>query len=522
MSQYAQDGQSQLGPSTSPSALTPPEQQRHPHQHAQKRGIEPEHHQNHHHGAEPRSKRAQVPRACERCRSLRRACSDYRPCKRCIDNGLAEQCLGMPGSVQIAWGPPASMSPGASWAGPGLQDSAHRLQEVLPARVLDYCAQRFLERLYPTIPILTHEHIIRLRHSMGPSESGLEAHATLVAMSAMVLLQAEEPESLHHQGLIRDKNVDYGRRLFDEASATQRILGRRPQPSFELCLLTFFLYACHAALQHHSQAFFFLREATTLWLLLKPDGDRAVDDLAGRLFWVLLVSERSHAIRYRRPVTLQITAETPSPAPASETEVALVGFWSLAALFRPLDTSFIAILNHEEVSHPPDAAALHRIETAINAALKPHTWLQDTQKANLRVTQLWLRIIIWQLRLRFGHLTEEAAQQSLTFHYPLEVAKDLTLSTRDLPLDSIKIHGVGLTEKLFDIASAVVDVLARVPISPSTPRGVGMGPEEDLNYLRRLITQLPGGSEIYDALLDRHIEQAVPEMRLGQVHSLAL
>lgn len=452
-----------------------------------------------------------------------------------MDNGLAEQCLGMPGSVHIAWGsgpgPPASVmsgsSPGAgaaSWtsAASSLQDAAHRLQEVLPTRVLDYCAQRFLERLYPTIPMLTREHILRLRHATGPSESGLEAHATLVAMSAMVLLQAEEPESLHHQGLIHDKNADYGRRLLDEAGAAQRLLGRRPQPSFELCLLTFFLYACHAALQHHSQAFFFLREATTLWLLLKPDGDRAVDELAGRLFWVLLVSERSHAIRYRRPVTLQITAETPSPAAACETEVALVGFWSLAALFRPLDTSFIAVVNHEDVSHPPDAAALHRIETAVNAALKPHTWLQDTQKANLRVTQLWLRIILWQLRLRFGHLTEEASQQSLTFHYPLEVAKDLTLSTRDLPLDSIKIHGVGLTEKLFDIASAVVDVLARVPISPSTPRGAGMGPEEDLNYLRRLITQLPGGSEIYDALLDRHIEQAVPEMRLGQVHNLSL
>ena len=388
-----------------------------------------------------------------------------------------------------------------------------RLAEVLPESVLDYCAERFLARLYPTIPILTSAHIAQLRDAARSTDTpnGLEAHAVLVAMSAMVLLQAEEPESLFQQGLIQTKNAEFGRRLFDEAStAQQRCLGRKAHPSFDLCLLTFFVYACHAALQHHSQAFFYLREATTLWLLLKSGDDPFIDELIDRLFWVLLISERSHAIRYRRPVTLHITAETPNPSPTADTDVSLVGFWSLAALFRPLDTPFIAILNHEKVSHPPDAAALHYIETAINTALKAGTQLQDTQKANLRVTQLWLRIILWQLRLRFGHLTENAIQLSLTYHYPLEVAKDLTLSTRDLSLESIKIHGGGLTEKLFDIASAVVDVLARVPMNPSTPRGNGMGPEEDLNYLRRLITQLPGGKDIYDALLDKHIQQAVP------------
>ncbi|EQB47829.1 hypothetical protein CGLO_13000 [Colletotrichum gloeosporioides Cg-14] len=195
----------------------------------------------------------------------------------------------------------------------------------------------------------------------------------------------------------------------------------------------------------------------------------------------------------------------------------LSGFWSLAGLFAPLDTSFIALLNQEKVATPPSNAALTLIETAVNSALRASSELKDTQKANLRVTQLWLRIILWQLRLRFGYLqvAEEAAQTSMTYHYPLEVAKDLVLSTRDLPVDSIKVHGVGLTEKLFDIASAAVDVLARVPITPSSPHRNGAGPEDDLNYMRRLITRLPGGNSIYDELLDKHIQQAVPSMVLG-------
>ena len=88
------------------------------------------------------------------------------------------------------------------------------------------------------------------------------------------------------------------------------------------------------------------------------------------------------------------------------------------------------------------------------------------------------------------------------------------LSTRDLPTSSFKVHGVGLTEKLFDIASALVDVLARIPHTPSSPRGVEIGslPEDDLVYLRALIRKLPGGTTIYDDLLEKHIEQTVPNL----------
>jgi hypothetical protein len=130
------------------------------------------------------------------------------------------------------------------------------------------------------------------------------------------------------------------------------------------------------------------------------------------------------------------------------------------------------------------------------------------------VTQLWLRVIIWQLRLHLGYLVEESYQHSLTYRYPIDVAKDLMLSTRDLSPPAFKVHGVGLTEKLFDIASALVDVLARIPLTSTSPRGVAMGtlPEDDLLYLRGLIRKLPGGQTMFDDLLEKHIQQSVPSL----------
>jgi hypothetical protein len=119
----------------------------------------------------------------------------------------------------------------------------------------------------------------------------------------------------------------------------------------------------------------------------------------------------------------------------------------------------------------PSPAYINDVEGRVNSALGSGFGLYDTQKANLRVTQLWLRLVVWKLRLRLGYLVEESYQHSVTFRYPIDIAKELMISTRDLPVSSFTIHGVGMIEKLFDIASALVDVWARVPVIPTSPSG---------------------------------------------------
>lgn len=461
-----------------------------------------------------RPKRAQVPRACHRCKRLQKGCSEQRPCQRCIKADLAHECIEALSVDVIRLRPPGFVghtSPGSvtgpqSLVGPPQETHPRNLP---PPEVIDLCFGRFFSQLCPTIPILTEGYArgVRLRAESSQWDSG--SCGTITALCAMVLLQVEDPEGYSFNGIIAVKNSVYGRQLFDEAVDIHQRIHRHSNPSFDQVLLTFFIYACHASLFHHSRAFFFLREATTLLLLFKPeDEDPLAGMLAERLFWVLLISERSHAIRYRRPVTLQITLDTP----AADRDPALAGFWDLVALFRPLDTSVIALLNQETLACPPSATSLNHVETGINQAVDHTADLHDTQKANLRVTQLWLRIILWQLRLHLGNLSENARPLSLTYHYPLEVAEDLTLSTRDLPIESIRVHGVGLTEKLFDIACAVVDVLARIPLTQTDKHGIGGRPEDNIRYLRRMISLLPGGNAIYDDLLLKHIQQTLPGM----------
>ena len=380
--------------------------------------------------------------------------------------------------------------------------------DLLPSPFLDFCISRFFDRLYPTIPILTSDYIARIR-AESPLEDGLQPCCILLGMCAQVLLQTEEPEDddLSRLGVT---SLNYSHILLEKAASIWQSLPRNAPVTIELCLLTFFLYACEAVLSHHSRAFRYLRETATLLLLYQGDGADEMERLvSGRLFWVLLISERSHAIRYKRPITLHITEETPS---LDVLDPSLLGFLNLAELFRPLDTSFIGLLN-QEATLSPSPAHINDIEGRVNSALGSGFGLYDTQKANLRVTQLWLRLVIWKLRLRLGYLVEDSYQHSITFRYPINIAKELMICTQDLPKSSFTIHGVGMIEKLFDIASALVDVLARVPVMPTSPSGNLVDlPVNDLSYLRTLIQNSPGGDTTYDDLLEKHIQQTIPSL----------
>lgn len=468
--------------------------------------------------APSKPKRAQVSKACQRCKRLQKGCSESRPCKRCIRVGLEEQCVRNDDQarqpVDRNWSYPqlpASLSPETVYATPLAMLSPQQQRGLAPESVIGYCFRQFFAKLYPTIPILSPEYAELLVAEAELARDG-EVHCLITAVCAVVLIQVEEPgQRLFEADGIPHSNSEFGKLLFEEAMAAHHQLSSRFNPCLERVLAIFFLYAGHASLFHHSQAFCFLREAATVWLVLRIDeSDTLRRKLADRLFWVIMVSERSHGIRYRRPVTLQITPSGPDLDANTEPDTtSLSGLRSLVALFRPLDTAFFALLNQEDTVFASRLLTpLEAIQAAICGALEPQYIgvLCESQLANLRVTQLWLLVILWQLRLRLGLLGKESGMPChLTFQYPVEVGEELAGVIRAMSLENIRIHGVGINEKIFDVACAMVDVLARVPVTDRSGTGL-----ENIRYFRQLIHQLPGGLSTYTALLDKHIGNTLP------------
>lgn len=451
------------------------------------------------------AKRFQVPRACDRCKSLRRGCSENRPCRRCVKAGLGDECMASSSAV---------LSPGnlpfTEW-----EEALRRIRDFVDDEALvKRCVDGFFELLHPTIPVVSRPYVDHLLSEAGSPTAGLEARCLLAALSAQVILQTEPMDGVFHDNILPDRNGPFARSLFHSALLGFRSLPRLTTPGLAQCLLVFFLYACHIRLSQHAQAFLFLRDATTQLMVLKlREEDAPWRPLVSNLFWVLLVSERSHAIRYSRPITLQVTSDTPL---LEHLDAGLASFHALARLFEPIDSHLVAVLNKEHLGTPPSQRHLNRVEAAINSAIQSTKDFKPGQKADLHITQLWLRIVLWKLRLRLGHLSNQPDQPSVTFRYPVIVANDLVNITRHLPLESIQMHGGGITEKVFDIASTLVDVLAGVP-SPlptptSSPKGSSIKSRENLRFLRGLIVRLPDGSTIYDDLIQTHISQTMPSL----------
>ena len=56
-----------------------------------------------------------------------------------------------------------------------------------------------------------------------------------------------------------------------------------------------------------------------------------------------------------------------------------------------------------------------------------------------------------------------------------------------------------------DIVCVVINVLAKVPV------GFERGPaEQDVRYIRNLITKLPGGATVYEGLMVNHLMSVLP------------
>lgn len=146
---------------------------------------------------------------------------------------------------------------------------------------------------------------------------------------------------------------------------------------------------------------------------------------------------RAHAIRKYRPITLQVDNESPVLDDVEER-----GLQYLASIFRPFDQIFFALWTGATQSCGKDW--LLSLERDVRTAL-PHVLdVPSEQVANLRVSQLWLQIKLWELFPRFGFLSSESVYECLTFRYPLVLARALAMAVNQFPITSLQVHGVGM------------------------------------------------------------------------------
>lgn len=119
-----------------------------------------------------------------------------------------------------------------------------------------------------------------------------------------------------------------------------------------------------------------------------------------------------------------------------------ISFRYLVNLYRPFDETFLGLWNGTHTSCSADM--LVWLEEHILNAVPQDPEIPDVQLADLRVSQQWLRTMIWQLAISLGFLSSNSSQKCLSFRHPLQIARDLAFATWKLPVESMASHGVGL------------------------------------------------------------------------------
>ncbi|KAF2109239.1 hypothetical protein BDV96DRAFT_242575 [Lophiotrema nucula] len=475
---------------------------------------------------------APVKRACDSCHRRKVKCigEGTNPCKNCVSAGLActynaiPQKKGPKGSrakvlSELRENQRLQQTVGLT-SELGFDVRGHpatfaRTPGLLPQGLVESCVDFFFSNVYPFQPIL---HRQRAQEIILSIEHSNDAYCMLVALCACVMIQANMtiPHSLlPRPEMTQMSNVSLGHVLLEESARVRKGLDYLEQPTHLSILTSWFYYGCYFGLGRDNTAWAFLREATTQAQFLGMHDEESYKndplDISRRrvLFWLLFVTERTHALHKHRPISLHATIHPPNLDESPSDRQFTSGFDLLIDLYKPFDDNFFSFWN--KVRSQTNSGWIAQIQSQLSEALPAYLECTEIQAVELRITQQWLRTMVWQLCVSQGMVSSVATDSAMTFKYPIEVSRDLLSMIHQFSQQAMEVHGVGLIEKLFDIACCLTDVVACIPFSPDT---FALGPRDYVSRFLTLFSALRSGQTRYLPLLLAKISDVLPNLPL--------
>ncbi|KAH7129070.1 hypothetical protein EDB81DRAFT_697120 [Dactylonectria macrodidyma] len=451
-------------------------------------------------------------RACDGCRTRKVKCNGTSPCTQCAHLNL--RCVFSPLS-----GRPKRVVRGSlvaqlrtshvafrSGYAPRPDTTSIVTQPGYSSEFFIGLVREFTAAVYPVNPIITPDE---LRTAISDMNDNFEDAALVFAFAAVTVSQTTISWASRDDlaALITDlieRSLGAHRRVESHNGFVSDL-----SVSVKSVVTCIFLGAALTAFKLFGRSFTMLREAIAIMQSLDtkqascncPDSDTTGNARRHRIHWEMYMHERF----------LSLVAGFPSSLPALSTGLAFIdstippyietGFNCLVRLFCIVDDTFLTNWTSYQqggrVQNPSgitaqwvegkqaqldhDEARTAEAEQALQAS--GQGLLTALQHADLSVTRLWLRTLVWQLALSQGLLSSRSPRnrhEGLSLHFP---AQRLPGQLRDLVgrLDSVTCigaHGNGILQKLFEIISTVADVLA-LPSEVQT-RDVATGQVEDL------------------------------------------
>ena len=155
---------------------------------------------------------------------------------------------------------------------------------------------------------------------------------------------------------------------------------------------------------------------------------------------------RAYALQTQRPLTLHATIKTPDLEENPEEAVEIQGFLHLIQLFKPFDDTFVGLWNQS--IDKCDAEWIIALQRQLASALPKYLDSTQTQAVDLRTSQQWLKIMIWQLSISHRLLSSKASESALTLTFPIQLSGEMVAEANQFPQEAMEVHGIGLIKKV--------------------------------------------------------------------------
>ncbi|RKF78947.1 putative sucrose utilization protein SUC1 [Golovinomyces cichoracearum] len=375
------------------------------------------------------------------------------------------------------------------------------------------CIDLFMEHIYPIMPLI---YMPTLRESitrpLEPSEKNL-----VYSLCALTSTHMSGKISVAHG----PESWDAAARFFlNECISVRQSYDFVEDKSFSAISSSYFVSTAFFELNQNRKSWYYLREALTMGQDIGFHDENTYKDLSPeealcrrRTFWLLYVTERSFAILRNKPLTLSKAPQFPTTLHDYEAPEIHSGFMHLINTYHLLDFAFVDTWN-ESLQAQTSIATYTALQARLNVAHPISMALTCIQKADILVTQQWLRLIVWQSSMRQGLLSSASADESMTFSYPFVIAHSLLAAIAPLPITAVDVHGMGIFEKIFEIANTMLDVIqACGPSIESSRYGVYQDP---LCVFIRTLSSTPRSRKQYATLL---LEKAAEKPELSRLSS---
>lgn len=468
-----------------------------------------------------------VRRACDGCRVRKVKCDGAQPCAQCQHHGVhcvstlepekrknpvrgrlvarargeaaaAAATAAGPGSLDqlLSSSPgavnPASITPSASISdSPGIAapnftptppQTADFLRSLLPA---------FEVLVYPFSPAVSPADMAATIDAM---DENLEDAALAYAFGAATTFLTATSPTMH--GDIASRVSDLLRCSLEAHKRVDLRLDDRGRldedwpVSVKRIMTCIYLEISMMPFKLFDRSFHFIREAITMiqTVQARRAGDAHAAVMRGadlrafqRLYWEAYIHERFLTIASGFPSVLPpLPSGVPIPDPTAPPHVE-AGFNRLIHLFLILDDTFLSHWDGRASGSNNgsnitvdwiEAKQVQLDQDEINAAEAEHELrrlgnggLSELQHADLFITRLWMRTLLWQLALANGLLRSDPSRtthEGLSLRFPaLRLSTQLrSLVSRLDSIASISTQGSGILQKLFEITSTIADVLA--------------------------------------------------------------